>query len=73
MGVDERGRIAFLEEVGDEGEGEEVRRVVRGWGWGSETGVEGGWGWVRGEEGGWWFPGFVGEFFTLGLGEGGFW
>lgn len=70
VGVDERGRIAFLDETGTEGreeEEEKVRRVVKGWGWGSKSGTRGneevqqGWEWVRGEEGGWWFPGFVGE------------
>lgn len=70
VGVDERGCIAFLDEVEDDGEEEEVKRLVRGWGWGSETGtkgegeVQGGWNWVTGEEGGWWFPGFVGEFIS---------
>lgn len=73
VGVDERGCIAFLDEVSDEGEKEEgreeeeVTRVVRGWGWGSKIRARGngevqhGWDWVKGEEGGWWFPGFVGE------------
>lgn len=74
VGVDERGCIAFLDERGGDGdvdeeeEGEEVRRVVRSWGWGSEKGrggdgeVQGEWDWVRGDDWGWWFPGFVGEF-----------
>lgn len=74
MGVDERGCIAFLDEVGnkeEEEEEEKVRRVVRGWGWGFEAGTESngevqrGWDLVRGEEGGWLFPGFVGEFISL--------
>lgn len=70
VGVDERGCIAFLDDMGDEPgdeEEEKVRRVVGGWGWESNTGtaenedVQQEWDWVRGEEGAWWFPGFVGE------------
>lgn len=73
VGVDERGRIAFLED-GDEDH--DVRRVVKGWGWGEGGEEEGeghkGWDWVRGEEGGWFFPGFVGELaFFLFIMEGG--
>lgn len=62
VGVDEHGRIAFLEEYDEEGIEEElvVRRLVMGWGWGWQ-GFGSRWNWVRGEKGGWWFPGFVGK------------